>query len=102
MLVTLNLKQIVQRRLVQQAIPRAYAKFAQGYPEWAATHFDPYFLTHRQALLLTRAGQGLTTSTAFALAHAWSRQTTWYNEAKRPQWGPTLKPVILFLPGFVV
>jgi len=88
---TVNIKQTVQNRLVRkyrqrafrQAVTRAYASFARQYPEWSASLLDEHFLTHNAAPLLLRVGQGLASSTAFALAHIWSQQLRWYDEETR-------------------
>jgi hypothetical protein len=101
MIATLNIKQIVhnwlerkyQRRAFRQAVSRAYATFAQKYPEWSASHFDEHFLTHDAAHLLLRVGQGIASCTAFALAHVWSQQMMWYNEEKRQRLVAELAPI---------
>lgn len=101
MIATLNIKQAVQHwlesksqhRAFRQAVSRAYATFARQYPEWAASYFDEYFLTHDATLLLARTGQGVASPTPHALAICWSRQITWFREETRQQLIAELTPV---------
>ncbi|HRV95398.1 MAG TPA: hypothetical protein P5526_24785 [Anaerolineae bacterium] len=76
-----------------QAVKRAYARFSQQHPDWAASFFDDYFLTHTAAPILRCVGQGHTKETACALALAWSRQFSWHNESKQQAFIAELTPV---------
>jgi hypothetical protein len=59
---------------VQQAIARAYLRFAPAYPRWAQSLFDDYFLRHAAAPLLRRAVRPQQHPSAFELAQAWWTQ----------------------------
>jgi len=64
----------LEQLLVQQAIARAYWRFARAYPRWAQSLFDDYFLTHTAAPLLRRAVRPQQHPTAVELAQAWWAQ----------------------------
>jgi predicted Rossmann fold nucleotide-binding protein DprA/Smf involved in DNA uptake len=82
-----------QHRTFRQAVIRAYANFAQKYPEWSASHFDEHFLTHDAAPLLLRVGYGVASTQGFALAVVWSRQMTWPREEIRQKLVAELTPI---------
>lgn len=92
-IVTSWLERKYQQRTYRQAVSRAYSIFAQRYPEWAASHFDEYFLTHDAAFLLARIGQGVTSPRPFTLAYVWSYQMTWFKEETRQRLIAELTPV---------
>jgi hypothetical protein len=92
-IVTSWLARKYQQRAFRQAVSRAYTIFAQRYPEWAASHFDEYFLTHDAAFLLDRIGQGVASPGPFALAYVWSHQMTWFKEETRQRLIAELTPV---------
>ena len=99
--VSINIRQAVenwfvqkyQRRAFRQAVTRACTAFAQQYPEWAASHFDEYFLTHNAAPLLARMGQGVAAPKPFTLAIVWGRQMAWFKEETRQKLITELTPI---------
>ena len=91
-LVRSSLRQAAYRRTLRRAIRRAYAGFAQCYPEWAAAGFDEHFLTHEALSLLLRLGQD-TKPTAANLAQSWAEQFVWFSEERRRSRIAALRPV---------
>lgn len=92
-IVTSWLERKSQQRAFRQAVSQAYTIFAQRYPEWTASYFDEYFLTHDAAFLLARIGQGVASPRPFALAYVWSYQMTWFTEETRQRLIAELTPV---------
>lgn len=82
-----------QRQAFNQAVSRAYATFAQKYPQWEASYFDHHFLTHTMAPLLAQVKQGAASVQGYALAEVWSQQMSWYNEKTRQKLIAELTPV---------
>lgn len=77
----------------QQAVNRAYVRFSQQYPDWAASYFDEYFLTHTAAPILRRVGQGNSKNMAYILALTWSRQFSWRTQTKQQVLISELTPI---------
>ncbi len=101
MIATLKIKQVVQNRLrqyaqhktFQRALTRAFAAFAQQYPEWAASHFDHHFLTQGAASPLIGSLKSTTWPPPADLANAWADQMTWFTREKRQKLVAELTPV---------
>jgi hypothetical protein len=58
----------------QAALRRAYQRFADQYPEWAASLFDEHFLSQRVAPLMAGYVEQTTLPSPAELAIAWDEQ----------------------------
>jgi len=70
---------------LDEAVTRAFARFGQIHPEWAAALFDQHFLKQQVTPLLIRYAEGAEASQLdpVELATAWADQFTWFHEDKR-------------------
>jgi hypothetical protein len=59
---------------LQVALRRAYYRFADQYPEWAASLFDGHFLSQRAAPLVAGYFEQTTLPSPAELAIAWDEQ----------------------------
>jgi hypothetical protein len=73
------------RRALRHAMRRAYASFANQYPEWAAAYFDQHFLSRRVVPLLSQAGRPYGFPQPSVVAGAWVDQLAIPDEHKRQQ-----------------
>ena len=64
----------LRRLRLSLAVSRAYQKFSERHPRWAASLFDEYFLRGQATPLLARYAQSAEPPTATQLAHAWFDQ----------------------------
>lgn len=57
-----------------EALERAYARFAESEPEWAASLFDRHFVAHHVAPILLEGSSDGPETAAADIARAWAEQ----------------------------
>lgn len=83
----------IRRRSLKRAITRAYASFAQQYPDWVDYFFDEYFLGQRAFPVLACYLEYKALPTSFELARVWAEQFAWSNLEMKERHVAQLMPV---------
>ena len=86
-----QLTKINKQRSLGQAIARAYATFAQQYPEWTAIYFDDHFLRQQ----FDNVDPAVALPIPVVLAQAWANQLPGLDETTKQQLIAKATPVAL-------